>query len=94
MATYKKRGAKKTNTSQHHPEVDRTEEVFSNLDTGASRIENWIANYQSQIIGLIVGIIVVVLAYLVYQNLVVAPKVVGQYRNLFCARLLPKGICQ
>ena len=52
MATYKKRGAKKTRTSQHNPEVDRTEEVFSSLDTGASRIENWIANYQSQILGL------------------------------------------
>ena len=64
MATYKKRGAKKTKTFQHNPEVDRTEEVFSNLDTGASRIENWITNYQSQILGLIIGIIIVVLAYL------------------------------
>ena len=95
MATYKKRGAKKTKTSQHNPEVDRTEEVFSNLDTGASRIENWIANYQSQIIGLIVGIIVVVLAYLVYQNLVVAPKVAEANTEIYFApRLLPKGICQ
>ena len=86
MATYKKRGAKKTKTSQHNPEVDRTEEVFSNLDTGASSIENWIANYQSQIIGLIVGIIVVVLAYLVYQNLVVAPKVAEANTEIYFAQ--------
>ena len=86
MATYKKRGAKKTKTSQHNPEVDRTEEVFSNLDTGASRIENWIANYQSQIIGLIVGIIVVALAYLGYQNLVVAPKVAEANTEIYFAQ--------
>ena len=56
MATYKKRGAKKTqNTKDSQATESRTEEVFSNLDTGASRLEHWIATYQRQIFGLIFG---------------------------------------
>ena len=58
MATYKKRGAKKTQSPKGSQVTEsRTEEVFSNLDTGASRLEQWIAAYQRQILGLIFGII-------------------------------------
>lgn len=56
MATYKKRGAKKTQNPKGSQVVEsKTEEVFSNLDTGASKLEQWIAAYQRQIFGLIFG---------------------------------------
>ena len=76
MATYKKRGAKKTqNPKGSQVTESRTEEVFSNLDTGASRLEQWIAAYQRQILGLIFGIILVALGYLGYQSLILNPKI-------------------
>ena len=46
MATYKKRGAKKTQSPKGSHSREQTEEVFSNLDTGATRLEQWIAVYQ------------------------------------------------
>ena len=54
MATYKKRGAKKTqNPRSAQVAESKTEEVFSNLDTGASRLEKWISTYKRQVFGLI-----------------------------------------
>lgn len=93
MATYKKRGAKKTKISQQNPDVDKTEEVFSNLDTGASRIENWIASYQRQILGFIVGVVIIVLAYLGYQNLVVSPLIEEANDEIYYAQeFFEKGL--
>jgi len=87
MATYKKRGAKKTqNTKDSQATESRTEEVFSNLDTGASRLEHWIATYQRQIFGIIFGIIIVVLGYLGYQSLILNPKIDEANTEIFQAQ--------
>ena len=94
MATYKKRGAKKTqNTKDSQATESRTEEVFSNLDTGASRLEHWIATYQRQIFGLIFGIIIVVLGYLGYQSLILNPKFDEANTEIFQAQdFFEKGL--
>ena len=94
MATYKKRGAKKTrNTKDSQPTESRTEEVFSNLDTGASRLEHWIATYQRQIFGIIFGIIIVVLGYLGYQSLILNPKIDEANTEIFQAQdFFEKGL--
>ncbi|MBR63036.1 MAG: hypothetical protein CMC60_03050 [Flavobacteriaceae bacterium] len=94
MATYKKRGAKKTQkTKDSQATESRTEEVFSNLDTGASRLEHWIATYQRQIFGLIFGIIIVVLGYLGYQSLILNPKIDEANTEIFQAQdFFEKGL--
>ena len=77
MATYKKRGYKKSIA----PEVEKriedestTAEVFEKLDSTASRTEEWISNYQNFII-IGVGIIAIsVLSYLGYQSYILGPK--------------------
>ena len=94
MATYKKRGAKKTqNTKDSQTTESRTEEVFSNLDTGASRLEHWIATYQRQIFGIIFGIIIVVLGYLGYQSLILNPKIDEANTEIFQAQdFFEKGL--
>jgi tetratricopeptide (TPR) repeat protein len=94
MATYKKRGAKKTqNPKGSQATESRTEEVFSNLDTGASRLEQWIAAYQRQIFGLIFGIILVVLGYLGYQSLILNPKIAEANKEIFQAQdFFEKGL--
>ena len=94
MATYKKRGAKKTQNSKDYQATEsRTEEVFSNLDTGASKLEHWIATYQRQIFGLIFGIIIVVLGYLGYQSLILNPKIDEANTEIFQAQdFFEKGL--
>ena len=94
MATYKKRGAKKTQNSKDYQATEsRTEEVFSNLDTGASRLEHWIATYQRQIFGIIFGIIIVVLGYLGYQSLILNPKIDEANTEIFQAQdFFEKGL--
>ena len=94
MATYKKRGAKKTqNPKDSLVAESKTEEVFSNLNTGATRLEQWIAAYQRQIFGLIFGIIFVVLGYLGYQNLILSPKIAEANMEIFQAQdFFAKGL--
>ena len=94
MATYKKRGAKKTQNSKDYQATEsRTEEVFSNLDTGASKLEHWIATYQRQIFGIIFGIIIVVLGYLGYQSLILNPKIDEANTEIFQAQdFFEKGL--
>ena len=94
MATYKKRGAKKTqNPKGSQATESKTEEVFSNLDTGASRLEQWIAAYQRQIFGFIFGIIFVVLGYLGYQSLILNPKIAEANTEIFQAQdFFEKGL--
>ena len=87
MATYKKRGAKKTQSPKSSQAAEsKTEEVFSNLDTGATRLEQWIANYQRQIFGLIFGIIIIVLTYLGYQSFILNPKIAEANTDIFQAQ--------
>ena len=77
MATYKKRGQKKSATQLQQTAQETqstTAEVFDSLDTGANKAEEFISKYQNFIIGVIGGGALLVLSYLGYQSFVVAPK--------------------
>ena len=70
MATYKKRGAKKSVSSPQlsEQEIDSTTaEVFETLDASASRTEEFVAKYQNVILGFIGVVTVGVLGYLTYD---------------------------
>jgi len=77
MATYKKRGAKKSITASKENEVvqeSTTAEVFETLDTTANKTEEWVVKYQNFILGLIGVVAIGVLGHLGYKNFVVEPK--------------------
>ena len=77
MATYKKRGSKKTSTSSVKSEVAQestTAEVFETLDTKASKTEEWVVKYQNIILSSIGIVVIGVLGYLGYQNYILEPK--------------------
>jgi len=77
MATYKKRGAKKSISPRNENEAvqeSTTAEVFETLDTTANKTEEWVVKYQSFILGIIGVVAIGVLGYLGYKNFVVEPK--------------------
>ena len=77
MATYKKRGAKKSVSSPQLSEQEiesTTAEVFETLDASASRTEEFVAKYQNVILGFIGVVTVGVLGYLTYYAYVVTPQ--------------------
>ena len=77
MATYKKRGAKKSVTKSDvskHQTDSTTAEVFETLDTTASKAEEFVAKYQNVILIVISVVTVGVLGSLGYQSLVVEPN--------------------
>ena len=77
MATYKKRGFKPKNKVEEQQFDERdstTAEVFSTLDESASKSEEWVANNQNYILGVIGVIAVAVLGYLAYDQFVQTPK--------------------
>jgi tetratricopeptide (TPR) repeat protein len=77
MATYTKRGAKKSITASKENEVvqeSTTAEVFETLDTTANKTEEWVVKYQNFILGFIGVVAIGVLGYLGYKNFVVEPK--------------------
>ena len=77
MATYKKRGSKKSITPSSRSESvqeSTTAEVFETLDTTASKTEEWVVKYQNIILTFIGIVAVGVLAFLGYQNYVIEPK--------------------
>ena len=56
MATYKRRGYKKSITSSKEDnlvEESKTAEVFEKLDDTASKTEKWVSKYQNIILGFI-----------------------------------------
>ena len=70
MATYKKRGAKKTLESINRPEEikeSKTAEVFDTLDVTANKTEEWVVKYQNIILIFIGTIAICVLSYLVIR---------------------------
>ena len=77
MATYKKRGSKKSKISSKQIEEvqeSTTAEVFETLDSTASKTEEWVVRYQNVILTFIGIVAVGVLGYLGYQNYVIEPK--------------------
>ncbi len=77
MATYKKRGFKpqtKAEIQEFDAQESTTAEVFSSLDEGASKSEEWVSKNQNYILGFIGVIAVGVLGYLAYVQFVQKPK--------------------
>lgn len=77
MATYKKRGFKpktKEEIQEFDEQESTTAEVFSTLDEGASKSEEWVSQNQNYILGAIGVVAVAVLGYLAYVQFVQNPK--------------------
>lgn len=86
MATYKKRGYKpktKEEEQLRDAKESTTAEVFSTLDSSASKTEQWVAKNQTYILGIIGVIAVAVLAYLGYQQFIQNPKEASANNELF-----------
>ncbi|MGB2172041.1 MAG: tetratricopeptide repeat protein [Flavobacteriaceae bacterium] len=77
MATYKKRGAKKSLTKPDATEQEiesTTAEVFESLDVGASKTEAFVAKYQNIILSFIGVVTTVVLGYLAFDSYIAKPQ--------------------
>ncbi|MFL2629899.1 MAG: hypothetical protein ACJ0NO_05130, partial [Flavobacteriaceae bacterium] len=77
MATYKRRGYKKSisiSKDDNLIEESKTAEVFEKLDDTASKTEEWVSKYQNIILGLIGVVIFSVLSYLAYTKFILEPK--------------------
>ena len=77
MATFKKRGYKKSlknQNSQNLRDSSQTAEVFEKLDSGASASEKWIAKYQNRIISALIIVALSVLALIAHDRYVKQPK--------------------
>lgn len=86
MATYKKRGYKPKNAGEQQQQEVRdstTAEVFSTLDSSASRTEQWVARNQTYILGIIGVVAVGVLAFLGYQQFIQNPREASANNELF-----------
>lgn len=77
MATYKKRGYKPKTKVEKEADViedSTTAEVFTSLDQGASRTEEWVEKNQKAIFGVIGAVVLVILAVLAYNRFIVEPR--------------------
>tara|TARA_B100001175_G_scaffold290300_1_gene274659 strand:- start:1427 stop:2191 length:765 start_codon:yes stop_codon:yes gene_type:complete len=77
MATYNKRGYKKSIAPRAEKQVEvdsTTAEVFDKLDSTASRTEEWISKFQNFILAGVGIIALSVLSYLGYQSYIFEPK--------------------
>ncbi|MGB0376277.1 MAG: tetratricopeptide repeat protein [Flavobacteriaceae bacterium] len=77
MATYKKRGAKKSVAKTNTPAEEiksTTAEVFESLDQTASRSEAFVSQYQNYILIAVSVVVVGALSYLAYDNFIAQPK--------------------
>jgi len=86
MATYKKRGFKAKNKEeqqQFDEQESTTAEVFSTLDEGASKSEEWVSKNQNYILGFIGVIAAAVLLYLGYDQFFQVPKEANASNELY-----------
>ena len=77
MATFKKRGYKKslkTQNKQKFNDNSQTAEVFEKLDSGASVSERWISKYQNRILSVLILIAFSVLAFISYDRYIKQPR--------------------
>lgn len=90
MATYKKRG-QKLRTKEVEQEIiedgeSTTQEVFSTLDEGANRTEEWLEKNQKPIFAVIALIALGILAYIGYQKFIQAPKELEASNEMYQAQ--------
>jgi len=86
MATYKKRGHKpkgKVEVEEFDQHGSTTAEVFSTLDEGASKTEEWVSKNQNYILGIIGVIAIGVLGYLGYAQFIQKPKEASAANELY-----------
>lgn len=86
MATYNKRGYKKSNNAEVNAQAQddsTTAEVFSTLDESAGRTEAWVSKNQNIIIGIIAVVAVGVLGYLGYEQFIQKPNDATAANELF-----------
>ena len=77
MATYQKRGQKrsnKANSNQNRLESSATAEVFETLDSTASKTESVVAKYQNHILVLVGAVVTITLGYLGYEKFINEPR--------------------
>jgi tetratricopeptide (TPR) repeat protein len=98
MATYNKRGYKapKPEEAKVKNEFDEVEaidvkdsttaEVFDTLDKSASRTEEWVANNQKVLLGIVGAIAIGTLGYLLFNRFVVEPKEEKAANEIFQAQ--------
>ncbi|MBN09198.1 MAG: hypothetical protein CMC79_02345 [Flavobacteriaceae bacterium] len=77
MATYQKRGQKRSRNSQNKFQGESestTAEVFETLDSTASKTESVVARYQNHILFFVGVTVLMTLGYIGYQKFIVQPK--------------------
>lgn len=77
MATYQKRGQKRSNKAQSNKNLNdnsTTAEVFETLETTSSRAELIVAKYQNQILTIVGSIVLITLSYLGYNKFIIEPR--------------------
>ena len=77
MATYQKRGQKRSNKAQSNQsskDTSATAEVFETLDSTASRTESIVAKYQNHILIIVGSIVLITLSYLGYDKFIIEPR--------------------
>jgi tetratricopeptide (TPR) repeat protein len=89
MATYKKKGYKPKNKAERQAQIEEgstTAEVFSTLDSTASKTEAWVEKNQKTILGVVGVIAICVLGYLGYQQFIQNPKETEATNEMFQAQ--------
>jgi tetratricopeptide (TPR) repeat protein len=95
MATYNKRGYKAPKPKEEAVEAEveqvdvsesTTAEVFSTLDEGASKAEEWVAKNQKYIFGFVGAVALITVGYLVYNRFMIEPKQEEAANEMFLAQ--------
>lgn len=98
MATYNKRGYRtpkeKAETGGEYIEDDviidenesTTAGVFTKLDEGASRTEEWVARNQKYILSILGAIALITIGYVLYQKFIAEPKETEAANEMFIAQ--------
>jgi tetratricopeptide (TPR) repeat protein len=77
MATYQKRGQKRSSKAQidqNSNDKSATAEVFETLDSTAGRTETIVARYQNHILIIVGSIVLITLSYLGYDKFILEPR--------------------
>ncbi len=89
MATYKKRGHKPKTKVEKQDALEQnstTAEVFSTLDEGASKTEQWVAKNQKMIFIVVGAIALIALGSIGYKKFIQEPKEVEAKNDMFQAQ--------